>query len=57
MRNRDGHEAVENKEQAFYMSFRPMGKDLDDITTKAIKAYMVFCKNSLLPDVFSNLGS
>lgn len=40
MRNRDGHEAVEDEEQALYLAFRAMGKDLDNITTRAIKTYM-----------------
>ena len=41
MRNGDGHEAVEVKEQAFRLAFRAMEKDLDSIITEAIKAYMV----------------
>ena len=34
-----------------------MGKDLDNITTKAIKVYMVLCRNSSLPDLALNLES
>ena len=48
MRNGGGHEAVEDEEQAFCLAFRAMGKDLDNITTEAIKAYMVLCRNSAL---------
>lgn len=40
MRNGDGHDAVEDEEQTPYLAFRAMGKDLDNITTRAIKAYM-----------------
>jgi hypothetical protein len=43
-----GHEAVEDKEQTFYMAVRVMGRDLDNITTEAIKAYMALCRNCLL---------
>ena len=46
MRNGDGNEAVE-----------AMGKDLDNITTEAIKAYMVHCRKSSLPDLALNLES
>ena len=51
MRNGGGHEAVEDEEQAFRLAFRDMGKDLDNITTEAIKAYMVLCRNSALSDL------
>ena len=57
MRNGDGHEAVEVKEQAFRLAFRAMEKDLDSIITEAIKAYMVLCRNILLPDLVLNLES
>ena len=57
MRNGDGHEAVEDGGQAFHLAFRAMGKDLDNITTEAIKAYMVLCRNSSLPDLALNLES
>ena len=55
MRDGGGHEAVEDEEQAFCLAFRAMGKDLDNITTEAIKAYMVLCRNSSLPDLALNL--
>ena len=55
MRNGGGHEAVEDEKQAFCLAFRVMGKDLDNITTEAIKAYMVLCRNSSLPDLALNL--
>ena len=55
MRNGGGHEAVEDEEQAFCLAFRAMGKELDNITTEAIKAYMVLCRNSSLPDLALNL--
>ena len=48
MRTGDTHGAVEDEEQAFCLAFRAMGKDLDNITTEAIKAYMVLCRNSAL---------
>ena len=50
-----GHEAVEDKEQTFYMAVRVMGRDLDNITTEAIKAYMALCRNCLLWDLDLNL--
>ena len=43
MRNGGGYEAVEDKEQVFCLAFKAMGKDLDNITTEAIKAYVVLC--------------
>jgi hypothetical protein len=46
MRNGDDHEAVDDEEQAFHLVFRAMRIDLDNLTTKAIKAYTVFCRNS-----------
>jgi hypothetical protein len=48
MRNGGGHEAVEDEEQAFCLAFKAMGKNLNDITTEAIEAYMVLCRNSSL---------
>jgi hypothetical protein len=51
IRNDHGHEAVENEEQAFCLAFRAMGKVLDNIITETIKAYMVLCRNSSLPDL------
>lgn len=45
MRNWGGHEAVEDEEQAFCLAFRAMGKDLDNITTEAIKIYMALCRD------------
>ena len=38
MRARGGHEAVEDEEQAFCSTCGAMGKDLDNITIRAIKA-------------------
>ena len=38
MRNGGGREAMEDKEQIFCLAFRAMGKDLDNITTEALKA-------------------
>lgn len=43
--NGDGHEAMGDKEQAFHLAFRAMGKDLDNITIETIKAYIVLCRN------------
>ena len=57
MRNGDDHEVLEDEEQAFCLAFGDMGKDLDNITTEAIKAYMVLCRNSSLPDLALNLES
>ena len=45
MRNGDDHEAVDDEEQAFHLVFRAMRIDLDNLTTKAIKAYTVLCRN------------
>ena len=47
MRNGDGHEAVKDEEQELHLSFRVMGKQLGSITTRAIKAYRVICRNIL----------
>jgi len=49
MRNGSGHEAMEVEEQAFYLNFRAIGKDLDNITTETIKPCMVLCRSSSLP--------
>jgi hypothetical protein len=57
MRNGDDLEAVEDKEQTYCLAFGAMGKDLDNIITEAIKAYMAFCRNSSLPDLSLNLES
>jgi len=57
IRNEHGHETVEDEDEAFCLAFRAMGKDLDNITTEAIKTYMVFCRKSLLPDLALNLES
>jgi hypothetical protein len=48
MRNGGGHEAVEEEEQIFCLAFAAMGKNLDNITMEAIKAYMVLCRNCSL---------
>lgn len=40
---------MEDEKQAFYLAFRAIRKDLDNITPGAIKAYMVLCTNSSLP--------
>jgi hypothetical protein len=48
MRNGGSYEAVEDEEQTLHLAFRTMGKDLDNITTEAIKAYTVHCRNSSL---------
>ena len=53
----DGHEAVEDEEQALRLAFSAIGKDLDNISTEAIKAYMVLCRNSSLPHSALNLES
>jgi hypothetical protein len=36
MKNRSGHEAMEDEEQTFLLAFRVMEKDLDNITTEVI---------------------
>jgi hypothetical protein len=41
--------------KTFHLVFSAMGKDLDNITTKAIKASMVLCKNCSLSDLALNL--
>ena len=43
------------RNRAFAWPFRAMGKDLDNITTEAIKAYMVLCRNSSLLDLALSL--
>ena len=49
-----GHEAAEDKELASFLAFRVMVEDLDNITTTAIKAYTVLCRNCSLPDLALN---
>jgi hypothetical protein len=51
MRNGDGHATMEDQDQAFYLAFKVMGKDLDNIITRAIKAYIVFFGNGSYPDL------
>ena len=55
MRNRDGHDAVEYEKQVFYFTFRDMGKNLDNIIRRSLKAYMSLFGNVTLPDL--DLGS
>jgi hypothetical protein len=43
--NGGGHEAVEDKEQDFFLPFRAMGKDIDHINTDNIKTYMFLSRN------------
>ena len=57
LRNRDGHEAVEDEEQALYLAFRAVRRDLDNITTHPITANMVLYKNNSLLDLALNLES
>jgi hypothetical protein len=57
IRNGDGHEAIEDEEQAFLLVFRAKGKGLDNITTEAIKAYITLCRNSVFPELALNLES
>lgn len=42
---------MEDQDQAFYLAFKVMGKDLDNIITRAIKAYIVFFGNGSYPDL------
>lgn len=42
---------VGDEKQALHIAFTVMGKDLDNIITRAIKAYMVFCGKVSLPDL------
>ena len=51
MSNGVGRQAVEDKEKDFCLAFRAIGKDLDKVTTKAIEANMLLCKNSSLLDL------
>jgi hypothetical protein len=39
----------------FCLAFRATGKELNNLTTEAIKVYVVLCKDSLLPDLILNL--
>ena len=48
MRNGVAYKAGEDKEKDFCLAFRDMGKDLDSITTKDIKANILLCRNSSL---------
>ena len=48
MRDGVGCEAGEDKEKGICLAFRDMGKDLDNITTKDIKANILLCRNSSL---------
>jgi hypothetical protein len=57
MMNGDGYEAVEKEEQAILLAFRAMGKDLYNITTSSIKAYIVLFENGSLPDLALHLES
>lgn len=56
MRSGGGREAVEDEQQAFYLTVRTMGKDLGNITTEAMSAYTVLCRNCSLLDSALNLG-
>ena len=51
MRNGFGLEAVEDKEKNFCLAFWAIEKDLDKVTTKAIEANMLLCRNSSLSDL------
>lgn len=46
MRKGGNNEAVGEEEQVFHLDLIGMGKNLDNITTKEIKVYMVLCRNS-----------
>ena len=49
--NGGGHEAVGDEEQTSCLAFRDMGKDLDNITTEAIKTYKALCRNCSLQNL------
>jgi hypothetical protein len=55
LRNESDHESVGVKKQAFYLVFMAMRKNLDNITTEAIKASMALCRNYSLQDLSLNL--
>jgi hypothetical protein len=57
MKKEDSYDAVENEEQAFCLAFRAMEKDLDNITIRVIKAYIVLGINSSFPEWALNVGS
>jgi hypothetical protein len=57
MSNKDGHEAVEDKEQVFCLALRAMGKDVDNIIIRSKKVYMVLFGNGPLPDLILDLES
>lgn len=42
MMTRSGHEVMEDEEQAFFLAFRDMVKDINSITTEISKGYMAF---------------
>jgi hypothetical protein len=54
MRTGGAREPVEDEKRAFCLACRVTGKDLD-VTTEAIKAHMVLCRSSSLPDLALNL--
>ena len=56
-RNRDGPEAMEDEEQALHSAFRLMGKNIDNIITRAIKTYVVLFGNGSLLDLALTLES
>jgi hypothetical protein len=51
IRNENGHEALKDEEQALYLAFSAMGKDLDNITSRDIKAYIALFGNGSVPDL------
>lgn len=43
------------RNRPFCLAFRAMGKDLESITLRVMKTYVVHCINSSLPDLVLNL--
>ena len=48
---------MEDGERVLWMAFKAMGKDLDNITIRVIKAYIVLGINSSFPEWALNVGS
>lgn len=46
-----GAPEAREEDGAFHLAYRATGKDLDNVTTEAIKAYMALRRNSSLPDL------
>lgn len=55
MKTGGDHKTIEDEEQTFLLALRDMGKYLHNITTEAIKAYAMLCRNCSLQGLVLNL--